>query len=410
MKGSMICIIGLLLLAARIVSKSKSASTPQTCLQLNPLLNVLRVQGVVLPEYPTQRLEDARCSREWQAHGSCCEVSSLARYALKDTAEIMASVSQLLKGFNFFAGAEQKFSGAARAYLADNSASNSTIRDLANALVERENSRFFALLSAPGRENFANSARKCWERFASVRAKSLCGLCSAQSGLYLNRKKKISIEESLCSLILGDCMPHFEDLHTVSTSLEALFPRFKQATQRGPVNEEFENYYKRFESDIRDCDRNRLTEFMGAYLRTHGAQNGKNQDATHPGVASQELAYLCNHLVRLVEGPIIGHVSWVLYKQFNAIGSGLLSLAKNLERSAKNQLKAAPKLQPEWEVTTGRQLTQMSDKELNGDVAMFAPAKMDSSYAAVFGAIGTSGNEAALFLRPLPINLTMEFP
>lgn len=37
-------------------------------------------------------------------------------------------------------------------------------------------------------------------------------------------------------------------------------------------------------------------------------------------------------------------------------------------------------------------------------------SKVDSSYSSVFGATGTSGNEAAIRLPVIPINLTMEFP
>lgn len=44
------------------------------------------------------------------------------------------------------------------------------------------------------------------------------------------------------------------------------------------------------------------------------------------------------------------------------------------------------------------------------DVLVFSPKKVDSAYSSHFGAIGSSGNEASLVYRPIPFNMTSEFP
>jgi len=47
---------------------------------------------------------------------------------------------------------------------------------------------------------------------------------------------------------------------------------------------------------------------------------------------------------------------------------------------------------------------------LSGDVVVFAPGKVDSSYSSYLGTNGTSGNENSLHMKSSPMNLTSFFP
>ena len=77
--------------------------------------------------------------------------------------------------------------------------------------------------------------------------------------------------------------------------------------------------------------------------------------------------------------------------------------------------KATPLASPVTSARPSTPITAMNVADISnffGDVQVVPDimAKVDSSYASFFGAIGTTGNEAAKSLPIIPLNLTMEFP
>ena len=398
-------LLQLLVTIAFTIKQVKSSVNRTECLGKNQFLSKMFPNSI--DTYPSPSIQTGtKCGEEWGVYGTCCKLESLRDWATKDENStwtavhwIQASVNSVLQPGLQLLNLSEEFV-AKFEHLSDH---HYLMKYFSS---EKDNlSRFIKKLSFDSL--FNRSIQTCALRIIKVRHNSLCSVCSGRSEAFFTPKKsKALVSEEICKAFFDGCEGAIGLLLQFISHFDLLISSINVA--------EHDNDDKYIAGMIQ-----RHRRFSDSLRKGEVFEKFAQYERSDPQHNSKETAALCATLVSLVDRHFIITISF-MFGVFSRLVERIMKRIRLLMgKMVKNDWKLPQsRLQRSSErlLSKARALSEMtgnakdSQFELFSDVKMFTPSKIDSSYAAVFGAIGTSGNEAALFLRPLPINLTMEFP
>lgn len=156
---------------------------------------------------------DNKCAPEWKTHGSCCDFSSLAAYAVFDKERIAHATSKAQKYavrlLNLVLELSRIEEEHKHAVVDDKSLSK--ILTIMGTIASDSRSKMRIDRLALHSGLIEGSMEGCWSHMAKVRSASLCGLCSASADHYFfGKTSKALIAADVCSEFLEKCSLSFQ--------------------------------------------------------------------------------------------------------------------------------------------------------------------------------------------------------
>ena len=179
------------------------------CRANNTLIERLMSQNVVIFSFP-QKPKSATCDREWSANKTCCDVSSLVKYAAKDKRKIQNSVESVMLNLYLISRHINCTLTIAQS-LKDFNLNLSPLLTAYDSVYHSEPLASFRAIHNKVLNSFQSinaSSQVCWDYLSKIRSLSLCSVCSGRREVFF-RYSKALISFSTCSDIMKKCGDHF---------------------------------------------------------------------------------------------------------------------------------------------------------------------------------------------------------
>ena len=218
MKLFILIMIGLLAVnSSDVVYRKKHIIIDSECARKNVFLGKLAKNGVRIFQYPQRNGQ--KCQAEWESHLTCCETSSLEKYAIHDSGNIRDYMDQLVKEIKLaayslvlFVEKVQDFESYPVTWvkfkrldtiekIANFSKTEELKRSLGQDLIEL---REFVDELTEITKTFSSVQSKCANRMNSMRSSSLCFTCSGRSEVFFSENKAI-LDMKDCTNFIHDC-------------------------------------------------------------------------------------------------------------------------------------------------------------------------------------------------------------
>lgn len=203
----------------------------ETCLAKSPFLRHL-TEVTLLPK--ASKPETNSCQAEWKEHLSCCEASSLIKYAATDSKEIARLAERVSEDFARFYAYQVSLNKTliqiAALARADWKSWNQTnmeqetglgklIRELNQKHLRRATFNSYGFDDVVG--EFRKANQKCWTKMAQIRNSSLCSICSGRASTFYSRSKAI-ITDKHCASLIDNCWISFKILNFYIRRVEVI--------------------------------------------------------------------------------------------------------------------------------------------------------------------------------------------
>ena len=205
---------------------------------MNPFIQTLLQGGVLLNKEPSR--ESNKCGEEWKMYGSCCEETSLLKYAKEDSSlfrirsmKFITELKHLLKGIKI---------SMFRLKRRDGGPNKNSLLKLARhpgkyslkylkGLFERiKGFNKLEQVFLESKDTILNTQSACINKLVELRSSSLCGTCSSRSGVFFVKGRAL-MPFSTCRSVIETCHNYWTALlrvvHT-ATRLESLITHAKK--------------------------------------------------------------------------------------------------------------------------------------------------------------------------------------
>lgn len=194
-----------------------SSITPDknSCKGLNPFLQKLQADGVTIFSSPSKD-PAGRCSSEWSSFNTCCESSSLIKYAKVQEQAILKSVENVNNDFKWFLALSKALNttifqiAALKEYSWQPLVKDPSQVDKLNKFIDFLHQTvltrkiFYSFTSDSFWERFVQKNRVCWKRMIEKRNSALCSTCSGRSSIFF-KNQKANMGQGVCNDIIDDC-------------------------------------------------------------------------------------------------------------------------------------------------------------------------------------------------------------
>ncbi len=385
-----------------------SVKCASTCSDLNPFLDLLSRHKGILLDHPQKDLNSG-CGLEWEQHGTCCNIKPLREIALKDKKRNNKAVALIIKSLRLAVGSTQLIYHRFQTF-------SKHLGDIGKQLIQMRK-QSHKQISKHLNIIIELKLVSCSKKVTHVRSVSLCYICSSQSSNFFFKDKAL-VNEDLCSYYLQDCV---QPIHMILDMIDALNrvievtkAQFKQIYLKSTSgdleneilhmretlfsNDEFKLITDYLQASDETAKKHHLTQVCSLLVSLSHKTFLQNMSTALQNYISK-LQNLINNLQSAIVSNYKRKLRRVLHEE-TAISSTTHEGGMSTSSETHHHMSGLPTHESQQWLANKATVTAL---HIQGDVVLFSPANIDSSYTSFFGAVGTSGNELSSHFRSMPV-------